>query len=363
VVEFSVESFKSILNVRRYIDGWFWDRYSINPYNGCQFGCVYCNSRSDRYRMPADFEHHIVVKATPAELLERRLARARTLLPDVVALSGVTDPYQPAERKYRSTRQLLEVLRSHAYPVHIITKSLAVLEDIELLDAIGAATWCTVSVTLSTTNEAAAGFLDGSAPSPAERLDLVRALRERAPNVQVGVLAIPVAPYLGDDDEDLERLVDGAVRSGAQYLLFGGGMTLRDAQGDWFRARLEERHPHLVARYAELYGDRHEPSRDYLGRVHRVLRARCEVRGLSLRIPRYVPADYRASNYRVAESLLCEAYERQLRGEPFESLHWAGQHVQNLRESIEDVAARGELETIRNVRGPVLERVRALLGD
>ncbi len=94
---FIKQQFKSILNKKKFIDNWFWDRYSINPYNGCSFGCIYCDARSAKYHAPQDFENKITIKQNVGPMLDKRLSRARTLLPDVVGLGGVTDCYQPAE--------------------------------------------------------------------------------------------------------------------------------------------------------------------------------------------------------------------------------------------------------------------------
>lgn len=123
MVTFIEKEFKSILNVRKFIDSWFWDKYSINPYNGCQFGCIYCDSRSEKYHLPTDFENMIIVKKNPGSMLDKCLTNARTLLPDVVSIVGTTDPYQRAEKKYENTRRCLEVLAKHRYSVLIGTKS------------------------------------------------------------------------------------------------------------------------------------------------------------------------------------------------------------------------------------------------
>jgi DNA repair photolyase len=139
------EAKPSVLIVRKLIDGWFWEKYGINPYNGCQFGCVYCDSRSQKYFLPFDFENDIVVKTNIGPVLDRRLTNARKLLPDIVGLGGTTDPYQPAEAVYHNSRSCLEVLAKHRYPAHVITKSRLVLEDMDLLERIGQDTWCAVS--------------------------------------------------------------------------------------------------------------------------------------------------------------------------------------------------------------------------
>ncbi|MDX1436622.1 MAG: hypothetical protein R3335_07425, partial [Anaerolineales bacterium] len=104
MAQFIEKQYKSILNTLKYIDSWFWARYTINPYNGCQFGCTYCDARSAKYDMPEDFEDRIVIKEEVGPMLERRISRARTLLPDVVVIGGVTDGYQPADKKYENTR-------------------------------------------------------------------------------------------------------------------------------------------------------------------------------------------------------------------------------------------------------------------
>jgi DNA repair photolyase len=91
------KNYKSILNVHKFIDNWFWTKYGINTYNGCEFGCIYCDSRSKKYYLPKDFHNTIIIKKNVRDMLDKRLARARTLLPDVVGISGANDPYQQEE--------------------------------------------------------------------------------------------------------------------------------------------------------------------------------------------------------------------------------------------------------------------------
>ena len=97
--EFIEKKFKSALNKQKYIDSWFWGKYSINPYNGCLFGCIYCDARSAKYHMPEDFENQITIKQDIAGVLSSQIQRSRNFLRDVVVISGVTDPYQGAEKE------------------------------------------------------------------------------------------------------------------------------------------------------------------------------------------------------------------------------------------------------------------------
>ncbi|MEW6621027.1 MAG: radical SAM protein [bacterium] len=316
--------FKSILNKNKYIDSWFWDRYTINSYNGCQFGCVYCDARSEKYHLPTDFENDIVVKKDAALMLDKRLTNARTLLPDVVALSGTSDPYQPIEAKFKNTRQCLEVLKKHKYPVHIITKSRLVLRDLDLLEEIGKqTTWCTISITITTTNSEIARFLEKRAPLPQIRFAMIKTIKEKTENIQAGVLFIPVVPYLCDSDEILEEMVKKSKEVGADYILIAGGMTMRDLQAKWFLKHLKERYPELIERYEELYnfkynpdfydGD-YEPTKDYIINLHKKIFALCEKYKIAYRIKRFIPQDFRKKSYLVAENLLNDAYHRQVCG-------------------------------------------------
>ncbi|MEZ4513546.1 MAG: radical SAM protein [Chloroflexota bacterium] len=368
---FTEKQFSSILNKKKLIDSWFWDRYTINPYNGCLFGCVYCDARSGRYRMPEDFENDIVVKQQAAEMLDLRLRRARTLLPDVVGLGTVTDSYQGAEKVYENGRKILEVLARHAYPVHIATKSNLVLRDAPLLDAVGAKSWCSVSVTITTLQPEIARFLDHRSPSPQRRLDTIAQLKAATKHVQVGLLLIPLVPFLTDDVADLEQMFQAAQAAGADYLIFGGGMTMHDMQARWFLTRLQQEYPELVPKYAELYqftpggavyDGQMAPPAAYTQPLYDVLLGLSEKYGLPWRMPRFIPQDFRRVNYLVAEKLLNEARLRQMRGEAWETFFWAGQNIQNLGESLTAVCKRGELTKIRNVRGAIKNLVQEYVG-
>jgi len=361
------KEFKSILNKHKFIDSWFWNRYGINPYNGCQFGCIYCDSRSEKYHLPTDFENDIVIKKNIGKMLDKRLTNARTLLPDVVALSGTCDPYQRAEAKFRNTRQCLEVLEKHRYPVHIITKSKLVLRDLDLLEEIGKNNWACVSITITTTNAEIAHFLEERVASPKIRFDTIKTIKEKARQVQVGGLFIPIVPYLCDIDSNLEDMIKKTKEAGADYILFGGGMTMRDMQAKWFLRYLKEKYPELIEKYEKLYQFRYnpdsyegtyEPKRSYVMKIHKKLFALCEKYNLVYRIKRFIPDDFRRINYLIAEKLLNEAYRLQMLGKPWSNLHWAGQNIQNLKESIADVAKRNQLQEIRNVNEEIESFIR-----
>lgn len=358
MAKFIEQNFKSILNKYKFIDSWFWCRYSINPYNGCQFGCVYCDSRSQKYHLPTDFENKIVVKMDGEDLLDKRIANARTLVPDVVVLSGTTDPYQPAEKKYRNTRKCLEVLLKHKYPVHIITKSSMVLDDLDILEEIGKESWCTVSLTITSPHSEIARFLEKLAPPPDERFEVVNIIKQKTRNIQSGVLLIPTIPFLTDSYDDLSEMAKRSRAGNADYMLFSGGLTLRDMQGKWFLKHLVENYPQLLNKYEALfkfkydknfYNGNYEPDKNYFRRINNKLFSLCKEHKLNYRIKRFFPNDFRKGNYQIAEKFFNASYKNQITGRSWKKSFWVGHDIQNLKESVLDVAQRKELDNLKNV--------------
>lgn len=322
--------------------------------------------------MPEDFENNITIKKDLVLSLDQRLTKARTLLPDVVAMSGVTDPYQPAEKKYENTRQCLQVLLKHGYPVHIITKSDLVLRDLDLLQAIAEKNWCTVSVTITTTDEAKARFLEKRSPIPEKRFRIIEEIKAKAPNIQTGVLAMPIVPYLSDNKEELEKLYQRTKETKADYLIFAAGMTIHDTQALYFLSHISKEFPDLIPGYEKLYGLKYD-SKQYLGSmipVESYMKEKIQMLlelnkkyELPYRIKRFIPKDHRHVNYQVAEKLLNEAYDLQLADKPHENIHWAGQNIQNLDIPITQLHQFGQLNTIRNLEGDILRKVGTMLKE
>jgi len=353
---------RTIINQMKHIDPWFWCRYTLNPYQGCEFSCTYCDARSHRYHLHSDFEQKIVVKRDAALMLDKRISRSRSMLPDVVCMSGVCDPYQPIEREWESTRSCLRILEKHGWPVHVITKSPLVVRDLDILERIARRSWATVSFTVTTPHAEVAGFLEPKAPEPVERIEAVRKLKENAPHVQTGVLMIPIVPFLEDREEDIDRLVRMVKEVRADFMLFSAGMTMRDDQAVWFLKELGREFPDLVPEFERLYGfsnvggeysGSYEPDREYTARISRMVAGIMRQHEIPYRIPRYLPDDHRRENYRIAEKLLNRALDERMKGEPWKGFHWAGMNIQNLKRSIVEVGAQGELGTIRGVAGEV----------
>jgi DNA repair photolyase len=274
---------RSVLNSPASTGMGFW---SINPYVGCEFGCTYCYAR-DTHRYAVEraeqrnslpraelppwlaFEKRILVKTGIAERLARTLDPSK-LGADSLVIGTATDPYQPAERRYRLTRSILEVLtRFRGLRIGIISKSPLVTRDIDLLRALGARNEVTVNVSLSTLDSRLARRLELRSPIPSAR---IRALgRLSAAGVHAGLLVAPIVPGVTDDREGLSRLMAAAKEAGARYLV-GSALRLGPAARLRFLPHLAREFPDLAERYRRHYGGREGVSRDYQEALTRRLR-------------------------------------------------------------------------------------------
>lgn len=354
---------KSILTKQKFRDNWFWNRYSINPYRGCQFACNYCDAITEKYLVHEDykdFSRIIYVKRNAPELLEKEVKKVK---PDVVAMSGVTDPYQPAEKRYELTRKILEILAEHRFPVHIVTKGDLVLRDIDLLKEITEQTWCAVSLTIVTFNEKLLPLLEPFAPSPEKRLDVIKKLNEEG--IQAGVDFTPIVPYLLDNEKNIEEVIKKAAEHG-KYILIGAAMTLRSNQRVRFLDLLKKKIPELVEKYEGLYGEQESPQKDYIARLNRCSFKFCK----KYRIKNYVlPPSFERSlkeNFDVANLLLLIAFFKEFKSASSYSAwayHKASQSIENLNESIKEIYKRKELRKIPEVGESISKVIEEFLAN
>jgi DNA repair photolyase len=277
---------KTLTRLRGIVDPWFLGRYGMNLYRGCEHGCAYCDGRAERYHVAGDFERDIAVKRNAAALLRRELGRARE--PGFVLLGGgVCDAYQPAEARYHLAREVLEVVLERGFAVHVLTKSILVERDFDLLAEIGRRTRAILSVSLQTVDDAVRARFEPRAPPVAERLDLVRRARELG--LGVGAMAMPVLPGISDRPEAIGRLVDAVADVGADFVCFAG-LTLRPGvQKEAYLRVLREHYPDLVDGYGRAYAVERPsgaPDGRYLARVEQRFFAALERRALPARPPR-----------------------------------------------------------------------------
>jgi DNA repair photolyase len=189
---------------------------SLNPYRGCEHGCIYCYARPTHeylgFSAGLDFESKIMVKTNAPELLRAELESSRWQ-PQTLVMSGVTDPYQPVERKLRITRGCLEVLAKFRNPVAIITKNRLVTRDIDLLCELAKYNAVAVNLSVTSLDPNMQRVLEPRTSSPQARLDAIRQLR--AANIPVGVMVAPIIPGL--TDHEIPKILDACAKAGAQF--------------------------------------------------------------------------------------------------------------------------------------------------
>jgi DNA repair photolyase len=252
-------------------------RWSINPYRGCEFACRYCYARYTHefmeLRDSRDFEDRIFAKADVGRILRKELAKVDGSLG--IAIGTATDPYQPAERRFLRTREILEVFAlARGVDLSITTKSDLVARDIDLLLAIGRHNRVSVNITVTTIDPKLARILEPRAPHPLVRLAAVRKLADAG--VPVGVFPNPVMPLITDQEARLDSLAKAAKEHGAQWLA-GGVLFLMPSAQRVFFPFLQLHYPHLLRRYRERYeSDAYlkGPYREVIRERLRVIRAR-----------------------------------------------------------------------------------------
>lgn len=230
--------------------------HSLNPYRGCEHGCAYCYARPYHeylgFNAGLDFETRIMVKERAAELLERRLA-AKSWKPTPLAMSGVTDCYQPLEKKLEITRSCLEVLAAFRNPVGIVTKNALVTRDIDFLGELAGFDASVVVLSITTLDPELCGILEPRASRPAARLEALRKLSKAG--IPVGVSVAPIIPGL--NEHEIPAILTAAADHGAT---FASGTVLRlpyavkDVFSAWLDQFLPERKDLILGRVRELRG-------------------------------------------------------------------------------------------------------------
>ena len=236
---------------------------SVNPFRGCEHGCVYCFARPSHAYLDLspglDFETRLFAKTNAAERLRAELAR-RTYVCSPIALGINTDAYQPIERRYRVTRQLIEVLAETRHPFSLITKNALVLRDLDLLAPLAAEGLATVHFSVTTLDNRLSAKMEPRASAPHARLRAMRTLAEAG--VPVGVMVAPVIPMI--TDHELEAILGAAREAGAGsagYVLLRLPHELKTLWREWLELHYPDRAAHVISLLQQLHGGKDYDSR------------------------------------------------------------------------------------------------------
>jgi DNA repair photolyase len=242
---------------------------SLNPYRGCEHGCIYCFARPTHSYLGLspglDFESRLFAKVNAAELLRRELARPG-YVPEHIAIGVNTDAYQPCERQRGITRQVLEVLHECQHPVGLITKSSLIERDIDLLAPMAARGQACAAITITTLDHEISRTLEPRAASPARRLRAIRTLTEAG--IPVSVSVAPIIPFV--TEPEIEKILEAARDAGAvgaHYVVLRLPWEVNPLFQEWLEAHFPERAQRVMNRVRDMRGGKDYDS-DFSKRMH-----------------------------------------------------------------------------------------------
>jgi DNA repair photolyase len=265
---------------------------SINPYRGCEHGCVYCFARPTHAYLGLspglDFESKLFMKPDAPTLLERELA-SPNYSPRTIAIGTNTDPYQPIEKQYQIMRRILEVLERAGHPVGIVTKSALVTRDIDILSRMAKRNLAKVAISVTTLDGKLARSMEPRASTPAKRLEALRQLSEAG--IPTAAMIAPVIPAI--NDSDIERILDAVALAGvrsAGYVILKLPLEVRDLFKEWLMANYPDKFRHVMKLVREMrggkdydstWGKRQTGDGPYAWLIGRRFEAACERLGLN----------------------------------------------------------------------------------
>lgn len=280
--------------------------YSVNPYRGCEHGCIYCYARPTHeylgFSSGIDFESKIMIKEKTAELL-RKTFNSKSYKPKVIMFSGNTDCYQPVERKLKLTRAALAVCLEHGNPVRLVTKNALILRDLDILKEMAEKKLVTVMISITTLNRELVRIMEPRTASPQRRLNTVQALAEN--RVPVGVLISPVIPGL--TDKEVPAIIEAAAKAGAKF----SGMamlrlpyTVKDLFLNWINENMPDRAGKIISRIMEIrngklneseFGKRFTGEGEIAGAIYNLYNLSCAKYGMNYDLPELAFSHFRRS--------------------------------------------------------------------
>lgn len=240
---------KSILHKVNY-DGskWFGINYNMNLYHGCSHGCIYCDSRSDKYHI--ENFNQVRYKANAIEILRRELSSKRQK--GIVGIGAMSDTYNPFEKELCLTQQALELIAANHFGVSIDTKSDLIVRDIPLLQKIMENNSVIVKITITTCNDNLSKIIEPNVAVSSSRFNVIEKLSKAG--IFCGILLTPTLPFLTDTEKEITEIVKTAHEVGAKFIYCMYGMTMRDGQREYFYEHLKSISPKLPQLYHQTYG-------------------------------------------------------------------------------------------------------------
>jgi DNA repair photolyase len=230
---------------------WFGHHYNLNIYKGCSHGCIYCDSRSDCYRIE-DFDV-VRSKENALMILEKELKIKRKK--GVIGSGAMSDPYNPQEKIHQLTRQSLQLIDRYRFGVSLTTKSRLIERDLDILIQIKKHSAVLVLMTITTADDDLAAIIEPGASKTSQRFETLRKFANAG--IPTGILMMPILPFINDTDSNILQIVKQAKQCGVRYIYPAFGVTLRQNQRDYYYEQLDRHFPGLKQKYIQTFGERY----------------------------------------------------------------------------------------------------------
>lgn len=322
----------------------FLSNYLLGTYGGCEFACQYCDLATSSIRPLGETAYAFV---DVPDRLDQELDTIDA--GDVVGLV-LSDPYQPAEREHRLTRQTLQVLAQLGQPTVILTKSPQVLDDLRLLEVIHERSLCIVIFTLVTADHGLSEKLEGRAPAPQLRLDAAQMLHRAG--IPVGFALLPIVPYVTDATNHLSRTLNKIAATGADFVVW----DYLGIPNERHRERIDDMLGYIArmppAYYRDIYHQKPYPGLDYRIKIDEELIRRCDMLGLDVRVP------HRVYHRRISPS---NEISLLLRHQAFRDVAQGRERLAQLHRSLAEEAYLGRYDQVRMMQSPLWTTIDGIL--
>jgi DNA repair photolyase len=255
-------------------NSWFGNNYNMNIYKGCCHGCIYCDSRSECYRI--DNFDTVRAKRDALALINKELKSKKRK--GVVGTGAMSDPYNPFEEKYCLTRSALELINVHGFGVSIATKSSLITRDIDILKKIKNHSPVLAKITITTCDDELCKRIEPNVGEASKRFEAIKQLSDNG--IFSGILLMPVLPFLEDNEENIAGIIKGAHESGAKFIYPAFGVTLRQNQRDWYYKKLDENFPGIKQKYLEQFKNDYECRSPKAKELWKLFKSECDKFGI-----------------------------------------------------------------------------------
>jgi len=265
---------KTILSGYSEGNNWFGNNYTMNIYKGCSHGCIYCDSRSECYRVE-NFDK-VRAKENALTLIQRELRSKRRT--GVIGTGAMSDPYNPMEKEYKLTRGALELINTYRFGVAIATKSDLVTRDIDMLKMISQHSPVLIKLTITTCDDELCKKIEPNVACSSQRYSAIKQLSENG--IFVGILLMPVLPFIEDNEQNISEIIRLARENGARFIYPAMGVTLRQNQRAWYFQKLDQSFPNLKEQYIERYGSSYQCPSPRANELWQLFKSECKGFGI-----------------------------------------------------------------------------------